>query len=87
MALSILSFLVGLTALSPNDFRIALRFDPAMSVHQPMGLSIVVVPLETFSENSLKTPELRVTFSVFSETASIVAKGISRRSKGYTHLL
>lgn len=56
-----------LTELSPNTFRIALRLDPVMSVHQSIGLNTVVVPLETFSKTSLNNSQIRVTFSLSSK--------------------
>lgn len=56
-----------LTELSPNTFRIALRLDPVMSVHQSIGLNTVVVPLETFSKTSLNNSQIRATFSLSSK--------------------
>ena len=56
-----------LTELSPNTFRIALRLDPVMSVHQSIGLNTDVVPLETFSKTSLNISQIRVTFSLSSK--------------------
>ena len=55
------------------------RFNPAMSVHQPIGLKTVMVPPETLTKTSLNNSQKRVKFSVFSETASA--------TKGGKHLL